>query len=44
MQIFYTKMPKLTWTNTPEGPLGTYEAVVQKPAQDNTTLAADMFW
>ena len=44
LQIFYTKMPNLIWTNTPEGPLGTYTTVSQKPSQDNTALAADLFW
>ena len=44
LQIFYTKMPNLVWTNTPEGPLGTYITVSQKPSQDNATLAADLFW
>ena len=44
LQILCIKMPTYVFSNTPEGPLGSFTTVSPKPAPTNTTLAADMFW
>ena len=44
LQILCIEMPTYVFSNTPEGPLGSFTTVSSQPAPTNSTIAADMFW
>ena len=44
LQNLYIKMPTYVFTNTSEGPLGSFPTRSSQPTPTNTTIAADMFW